>query len=56
MELLQGPLLNPRRLEEALRAKYLRRLIGFLRPSNRRFADISKTPVYLVPAKDILSR
>ena len=44
MELLQGPLLNPRRLEEALRAKYLKRLIGFFRPASHRFSDIEKNP------------
>ncbi|KAG9297891.1 hypothetical protein G9A89_000054, partial [Geosiphon pyriformis] len=42
MELLQGPLLNPRRLEEAIKSKYLKRLIGFFRPSSRRFSDIVK--------------
>ncbi|GBC19604.2 hypothetical protein RIR_jg41870.t1 [Rhizophagus irregularis DAOM 181602=DAOM 197198] len=43
MELLQGPLLNPRRLEEAIRSKFVKRLIGFFRPTSRRFSEIEKT-------------
>lgn len=42
MELLQGPLLNPRRLEEAIRSKFMKRLIGFFRPNSRRFSEIEK--------------
>ncbi|CAG8659844.1 24353_t:CDS:10, partial [Cetraspora pellucida] len=43
MELLQGPLLNPRRLEEAIRSKFMKRLIGFFRPNSRRFSEIEKS-------------
>ncbi|CAG8523548.1 7861_t:CDS:10 [Ambispora leptoticha] len=42
MELLQGPLLNPRRLEDAIRSKFLKRLIGFFRPNSYRFSNIKK--------------
>ncbi|RIA92645.1 Rapamycin-insensitive companion of mTOR, N-term-domain-containing protein [Glomus cerebriforme] len=44
MELLQGPLLNPRRLEESIKSKFIKRLIGFFRPTSRRFSEIEKTP------------
>lgn len=44
MEVIQGPLLNPRRLEEALKAsKFGRRLLSFFHPLNRRFSDVKKT-------------
>ncbi|CAG8483702.1 13104_t:CDS:10, partial [Acaulospora colombiana] len=44
LELLQGPLLNPRRLEEAIRSKFMKRLLGFFRPTSRRFSEIEKNP------------
>ena len=45
MELLHGPLLNQKRLEEALNPKYkfVKRLLSFLRPTNGQFANIKKT-------------
>lgn len=44
LELVEGPLRNPRRLEEAFRvSKFGRRLMSFFHPYNRRFADIKKT-------------
>ncbi|CAI2163170.1 13482_t:CDS:10 [Funneliformis geosporum] len=43
MELLQGPLLNPRRLEDAIKSKFVKRLIGFFRPSSRRFSEIERS-------------
>ena len=46
IELLEGPLLNPRRLDEAMRAsKFMRRLLSFFHPFNYRFSDVRKTPV-----------
>ncbi|KAI9321769.1 Rapamycin-insensitive companion of mTOR, middle domain-containing protein [Dichotomocladium elegans] len=43
-ELLQGPLLNPRRLEEAMRGKkFIKRLLGFYRPFAHKFSDITCT-------------
>lgn len=46
METIQGPLLNPRRLEEALKAsKFGRRLLGFFQPLNLRFSAIKRTKV-----------
>lgn len=48
MEVVQGPLLNPRRLEEALKAtKFGRRLLSFFHPLNLRFSNIKKTKVRL---------
>lgn len=44
-ELLQGPLLNPRRLEEAIRlTKLMRRLLGFFHPFALLFSDLPATP------------
>lgn len=46
LEVLQGPLLNPRRLEEALKAsKFGRRLLAFFQPLNLRFSAVKKTKV-----------
>ncbi|PHZ16464.1 uncharacterized protein RHIMIDRAFT_62286 [Rhizopus microsporus ATCC 52813] len=43
-ELLQGPLLNPRRLDEAMRSKkFIKRLLGFYRPFKHQFSDINAT-------------
>lgn len=43
-DLIDGPLLNPRRLLEAISAtKFLKRLIGFYRPFKFRFSDIKNT-------------
>jgi rapamycin-insensitive companion of mTOR len=47
MELLQGPLLNPRRLEESIKSKFVKRLIGFYRPTSQRFSEIEKNPVII---------
>lgn len=43
VELLEGPLMNPRRLEEAMRGtKFLRRLLSFFHPFAYRFSSIKK--------------
>ena len=43
-DLVVGPLLNPKRLLEAISAtKFLKRLIGFYRPFKYRFSDIKST-------------
>ncbi|KAK0530307.1 hypothetical protein OC842_003969 [Tilletia horrida] len=43
-ELLEGPLLNPRRLEEVTRgSKFVRRLLSFFHPSEQRFSLIPNT-------------
>ncbi|KIV89971.1 hypothetical protein PV10_07322 [Exophiala mesophila] len=42
--LVEGPLLNPKRLEEAIKyPKFLKRLIGFFRPFKYRFSMIRNT-------------
>ncbi|KAL8290440.1 hypothetical protein RQP46_002698 [Phenoliferia psychrophenolica] len=44
-ELLEGPLLNARRLDEATRAsKFMRRLLGFFHPFSYRYSEVVKTP------------
>jgi rapamycin-insensitive companion of mTOR len=48
MELIQGPLLNPKRLDEAIRAtKFIRRLFSFFHPYNNWFSAIKRTRVNL---------
>jgi len=45
-DLIEGPLLNPRRMEEVTRAsKFLRRLMSFFHPFSHRFSDIKRTKV-----------
>lgn len=47
-DLFEGPLLNPRRMEEAIKGlKFLRRLIPFLHPLEHKYADIANTKVSL---------
>ena len=42
--IVEGPLLNPKRLDEAIKAtKFLKRLMAFYRPFKYRFADVKNT-------------
>lgn len=42
--IIDGPLLNPKRLDEAIKStKFVHRLLGFYRPFKRRFCDIKNT-------------
>ncbi|WVO18166.1 hypothetical protein L204_105869 [Cryptococcus depauperatus] len=44
MDLVEGPLLNPKRLDEAIRAtKFVRRLFSFFHPYNSRFSVVKRT-------------
>ncbi|KAL1921894.1 uncharacterized protein VTP21DRAFT_10536 [Calcarisporiella thermophila] len=43
LELLHGPLLNPRRLEDTIKSTFMKRLIGFYQPYSRRFSEIRAT-------------
>jgi rapamycin-insensitive companion of mTOR len=46
LELLEGPLRNPKRLDEAMRAsKFLRRLLSFFHPFSYRYAEVKKDKV-----------
>ena len=48
-DLIEGPLLNPKRLEEAFKAtKFGRRLMSFFHPFSHRFSDIKKTRVRIM--------
>ncbi|KAK9462957.1 Rapamycin-insensitive companion of mTOR, N-term-domain-containing protein [Lipomyces oligophaga] len=43
IELMQGPLMNPKRLDEAIRAtKFIKRLMSFYRPFKYRFSEIPR--------------
>lgn len=43
-DLIEGPLLNPKRLEDAIKmTKFLKRLIGFYRPFKYKFSDVRNT-------------
>ncbi|TKA64808.1 hypothetical protein B0A49_10189 [Cryomyces minteri] len=42
--MIEGPLLNPKRLDEAIKAtKFIHRLCGFFRPFKYRFSDVKNT-------------
>ena len=46
LDLIEGPLLNAKRLEEAIRvSKFIKRLMTFFHPENRRFSEIKKSKV-----------
>ncbi|KAK4049817.1 hypothetical protein OIV83_003873 [Microbotryomycetes sp. JL201] len=43
-ELVEGPLLNPKRLDEAMRAsKFIRRLMGFFQPFQYRYSELRRS-------------
>ncbi|CAA7271328.1 unnamed protein product [Cyclocybe aegerita] len=43
-ELIEGPLLNPKRMEEAIKvSRFVRRLMSFFHPFNHRFSDVKRT-------------
>lgn len=45
-EFVEGPLLNAKRMEEAIKvSKFMRRLMSFFYPFQHRFSDIKKLPV-----------
>ncbi|KDQ62311.1 hypothetical protein JAAARDRAFT_30208 [Jaapia argillacea MUCL 33604] len=42
-DLIEGPLLNPKRMEEAIKvSRFLRRLMSFFHPFNHRFSDMPR--------------
>ncbi|WVR08773.1 hypothetical protein IAU60_005831 [Kwoniella sp. DSM 27419] len=44
MDLIEGPLLNPKRMDEAIKAtKFVRRLFSFYHPYNNRFSAVKRT-------------
>ena len=44
LDIIEGPLLNPRRLEDAIKGtKFLKRLVGFYRPFKYRFSRANNT-------------
>lgn len=46
LEAVEGPLLNPARLNEAIKGtKFLRRIITFFHPFERRYSDLENSPV-----------
>lgn len=46
VDILEGPLMNPRRLDEAIKAtKFVRRLFAFFHPQNGRFSMIRRSRV-----------
>jgi large subunit ribosomal protein L17e len=45
-EFVEGPLLNPKRMEEAIKvSKFIRRLMSFFHPFSHRFSDITNHKV-----------
>jgi rapamycin-insensitive companion of mTOR len=46
LDLIEGPLLNPKRMEEAIKlSRFLRRLMNFFHPFNHRFCDLERNKV-----------
>lgn len=44
MNIIEGPLLNPKRLDEAMKAqKWVHRVVGFYRPFKYRFSEVKNT-------------
>ena len=53
-DLIEGPFLNPKRMEEAIKvSKFMRRLMSFFHPFSHRFSDIKKN---MVNVQYLLSR
>ncbi|THH20076.1 hypothetical protein EW146_g1188 [Bondarzewia mesenterica] len=47
-DLIEGPLLNPKRMEEAIKvSRFIRRLMSFYHPFSHRFSDIERTKANL---------
>ncbi len=43
-DLLEGPLMNPKRMEEAIKvSRYIRKLMSFFHPFSHRFSDLAKS-------------
>ena len=43
-DLMEGPFLNPKRMEEAIKvSRYVRKLISFYHPFSHRFSDLAKS-------------
>ena len=46
LDLIEGPLLNPKRMEEAIKlSRFLRRLMNFFHPFSHRFSDLERNKV-----------
>ncbi|KAI0917225.1 hypothetical protein AcW1_007525 [Taiwanofungus camphoratus] len=47
-DLIEGPLLNPKRMEEAIRvSRYMRKLMSFFHPFSHRFSDLARSKINL---------
>lgn len=45
-DLVEGPLLNPKRMEEAIKvSRFIRKLLSFYHPFSHRFSDMEKDKV-----------
>jgi len=46
LDLIEGPLLNPKRMEEAIKvSRFIRRLTSFFHPFSHRFSDLPRGKV-----------
>ena len=46
LDLVEGPLLNPKRMEEAIKvSKFIKRLMSFFHPFAHRFSDLKRVKV-----------
>jgi len=47
-DLIEGPLLNPKRMEEAIKvSRFIRRLLSFFHPFSHRFSDMEMDKVFI---------
>lgn len=54
VDLLEGPLMNPKRMDEAIKAtKFIRRLFAFFHPHSNRFSSINRTRVSVLISGNI---
>ena len=45
VELVEGPFLVPKRVEEAIRVRFIRRVMSFYHPFSHRFSDMPRNKV-----------
>jgi rapamycin-insensitive companion of mTOR len=46
LEFIEGPLLNPKRMEEAIKvSRFMRKLMAFYHPFSNRFSSLPRTKV-----------
>lgn len=56
-EFIEGPLLNPIRMQEAIKvSRFVRRLMTFFHPFNHRFSDMPRNKVFYLMTHPMCKR